>query len=66
MGDKVCPGSCDHPKCGSGAIYGIGFLGAVYYYVSTATSFWGGAVGVIKALLWPAFLVYAAMKSLGM
>ena len=43
---------------GSGAIYGLGFIGAVIYYISTATSFWMGVLGVLKALVWPAFLVY--------
>ena len=51
--------------CG-GALYGLGFIGALVYYISTATSFWNGVWGVIKALLWPAFLIYQAMKSLGM
>ncbi|HTY15397.1 MAG TPA: hypothetical protein VMC42_06790 [Methanoregulaceae archaeon] len=51
--------------CG-GAIYGLGFLGALVYYLSTATSILGGITGVIKAILWPAFLVYGIMKFLGM
>jgi hypothetical protein len=51
--------------CG-GALYGLGFLGALYYYLTTATSLLGGVLGVIKALLWPAFLVYGVLKYLGM
>jgi len=50
----------------SGALYGLGFLGALFYYLSTATSLWAGVVGVVKALLWPAFLVYELMKFLMM
>ena len=50
--------------CG-GAIYGLGFLGALVYYLTTATSILGGIIGVIKALLWPAFLVYGIMKFMG-
>ncbi len=42
----------------SGAMYGLGFIGAVIYYISTATGFWLGALGVLKAMVWPAFLVY--------
>jgi len=49
----------------SGAIYGLGFIGALIYYISTATSFWGGVIGVLKALVWPAFLVYELLKFLG-
>jgi len=50
----------------SGAIYGLGFIGAVVYYISHATSFTMGFVGFLKALVWPAFLVYAALNFLGM
>jgi len=58
----------DHVRChGCGsAIYGLGFLGALVYYITTATSLVGGLIGVIKALLWPAFLVYNVLKFLGM
>jgi len=46
--------------------YCLGFIGALVYYISTAQSFWWGVWGVIKALLWPAFLVYELLKYLGM
>ena len=49
---------------GSGVIYGSGFVGAVIYYISTATSFWMGVLGVLKAIVWPAFLVYELFKFL--
>ncbi len=51
--------------CG-GAVYGLGFIGAVVYYISTATSFWMGVLGFLKAIVWPAFAVYGLLKSLGM
>ena len=54
---------CGH-GCG-GALYGLGFLGALFYYLTTATSLLGGILGVIKALLWPAFLVYGVLKFIG-
>lgn len=60
---------CKVYSCGkgcSGAIYGLGFLGAVIYYIQTATSFWMGVLGILKALVWPAFLVYELLKYLGM
>jgi hypothetical protein len=46
------------------AVYGLGMIGAVIYYVSNATTFWMGALGVLKAFVWPAFLVYEALKML--
>ena len=49
-----------------GAIYGLGFIGAVIYYISTATGFWMGVLGVLKAIIWPLFLIYESMKYLGM
>ncbi len=49
----------------SGAIYGLGFIGAAIYFISQATTFWSGVLGFIKAIVWPAFLVYDAFKFLG-
>jgi hypothetical protein len=46
------------------AVYGLGVVGAMIYYVSNATGFWMGVVGILKALVWPAFLVYEALKVL--
>lgn len=42
----------------SNAIYGLGLIGAAVYYISQATGFWMGVVGFLKALVWPAFMVY--------
>lgn len=50
----------------SGAVYGMGFIGAAVYYISSATSFSMGVWGFIKAMLWPGFLVYEVLKHLGM
>lgn len=52
-------------SAGTGSIYGFGFIGAVIYYISTATDFWMGLLGFLKALVWPAFLVYELLSSLG-
>lgn len=46
------------------AVYGLGFIGAAIYYISTATTFWVGVLGLLKALVWPVFLVYEALKAL--
>ncbi len=67
--DKDCckDNNCWHPHHKSGgAVYGLGFIGAAIYYISTATSFWMGVLGILKAIVWPAFLVYEALKFLGM
>jgi hypothetical protein len=46
----------------SGAIYGLGFLGAAVYFIAHATGFWMGVIGFLKALVWPAFLVYELFR----
>lgn len=48
-----------------GAVYGLGFIGAAVYYISTATGFWMGVLGFLKAMVWPAFFVYEAFKYFG-
>lgn len=52
-----------HTNSGN-AVYGLGFIGAAIYYISHASAFWTGALGFLKALVWPAFLVYEALKAL--
>jgi len=57
---------CDmNSNCG-GCFYGLGFIGAAVYYISTATGFWMGVLGFLKAIVWPAFLVYELLKYIGM
>ena len=48
----------------SGAVYGLGLIGAAVYYISRATTPQEKAIGFLKALVWPAFLVYALMEFL--
>lgn len=50
----------------AGAVYGLGFIGAAVYFISTAAGFWAGVLGFLKAIVWPAFLVYQAFKHLAM
>jgi hypothetical protein len=45
------------------AVYGLGLIGALVFYIQQADGFWQGVVGVLKALVWPAFLVYELLKS---
>jgi hypothetical protein len=50
----------------SEAVYGLGLIGACVYYFGHAATFWIGVVGFFKALVWPAMLVYAALKYLNL
>jgi len=49
----------------AGAVYGLGLIGAAIYFISTATGFWMGVLGFLKAIVWPVIMVYEAFKYLG-
>jgi len=48
----------------SSFIWFLGFIGAVVFYFQQATSFWMGVLGFLKAIVWPAFLVYKLFEFL--
>ena len=41
-----------------GGVYGLAFIGALVYFLQHAGSFWLGVLGIGKAIVWPAMLVY--------
>jgi len=45
-------------------IYGMAFIGATVYYIQHAATFWEGVLGFIKALVWPAVLMYKLLEFL--
>jgi hypothetical protein len=51
------------PQCG-GAIYGLGLIGALVWFWQQADGPEERILGVLKAFVWPAFLVYEAFKAL--
>ena len=51
---------------GGGAVYGLGLIGALVYFIQHATTFGDGLLGVLKALVWPALVVYKALELLGL
>jgi len=53
---------CHHHDSAGGAVYGLGFIGALIFFIGHATSFWMGVVGVLQAIVWPAYLVYEVLK----
>lgn len=48
------------------AIYGMAFIGALIYFIQHAHTFWEGAFGFVKALVWPALLAYKLLEFLKM
>lgn len=49
---------------GGGAVYGLGFVGSLVWFWQQANGVGEHIVGILKALVWPAFLVYHAFQAL--
>lgn len=56
---------CNLKKGCGGAFYFFGFIGAALYYVPSASGLGGIVLGFLKAVVWPAFLVFELLKFLG-
>jgi hypothetical protein len=50
----------------SGVLYGFGFIGAAFYFIQHADSFWSVVLGLLQAVFWPAVLVYRTLELLKM
>jgi hypothetical protein len=50
---------------GGDAVYGLGMIGALVYYIQAADGFWSVIVGILKGIVWPAFVTYDLLKFLG-
>jgi len=65
-----CEMNCETNKRHGGSVsdglYGLGFIGALVFYLQHATSLVTGLIGIGKALVWPAFLVYHLLAYLKM
>jgi hypothetical protein len=51
-------------SAGGDAVYGLGLLGSLIWFWQHAHGLGGHVVGVLKAFVWPAYLVYDALKAL--
>lgn len=62
--DECCKPGKKHHHGGAagGGAYGLGFLGALIYFIQHADTFWIGVLGVLKAIVWPAILIYKALE----
>ncbi|MDH4262936.1 MAG: hypothetical protein OEV78_07830 [Spirochaetia bacterium] len=49
-----------------GAIYGMGLIGALIYFIQHASTFAEGVLGVLKAIFWPGILIYKVLEYLKM
>jgi hypothetical protein len=60
----MADGKGNGAAAGAGAFYGLGWIGALVYYIGTANGFWDGVWGVLQSFVWPAFFVYGVMDKL--
>lgn len=49
---------------GGGAVYGLGLIGALVYFIQNANSLVDGIVGIFLAIIWPAVFVYRIFEFL--
>ena len=47
-----------------GMMYCFTVIGAAIFFIKHATTFWGGVVGFLKALVWPVFVIMKILELL--
>ncbi len=47
----------------SGALYFVGFIGSLVYWMQAATNFGAVLTGFLKSMVWPAYLVYKMLET---
>lgn len=55
----------NHGAAGGG-IYCLGIIGVAVYYIQQVSGFWPTIVAILKAIVWPAFLLYKVFTLLHM
>lgn len=50
----------------SDAIYGFGMIGALVYFLQHASNFMEVLIAIIKAVAWPAVLIYKVLTILAL
>jgi hypothetical protein len=49
-----------------GFIFVVAYVGAAIYFVSASDgSFWGVILGLLQAIVWPAYVVFHVLLSIG-
>jgi hypothetical protein len=51
-------------NAGSSAIYSLGMIGAIIYFIQNATGFVGILIAIAKGIFWPAVMVYKVLEIL--
>jgi hypothetical protein len=53
-----------HKGASSGHMYGLGFLGALFYFLQNVSGLQDALLGIGKAIVWPALVVFKALELL--
>jgi len=48
----------------TGFVFFVAFIGAAVYFVQQVNGFWEVILALLKAVVWPAFVVYHALQLL--
>ena len=51
-------------QANSAGVYLLCMIGSAVYFVQQASGFWGDILALLKAIVWPAFLVYQLFQFL--
>lgn len=66
----TCIKTKTHGRSGSGGMfggaYGLAFIGAAVYFIQQADTFGMGVLGFLKAIVWPALLIYKVFALINM
>ncbi|QQG51239.1 MAG: hypothetical protein HZB75_01910 [Candidatus Saccharibacteria bacterium] len=49
----------------SGFLFFVAYIGAVIYFFQQSPDFWGFILALLKAIVWPAFVMYHGLGALG-
>jgi hypothetical protein len=49
-----------------GFVFLMAYVGAAIYFISTSDgSFWGVILGLLQAIVWPAYVVFHVLEAIG-
>lgn len=58
--DKSKGSAANHGS--SGALYFVGFIGSLVYWMQAAVGFGAVVTGFLKSIVWPAYVVYKLLE----
>lgn len=64
-----CPDKKSYHHGGNGAMggfYFLGMIGVAVYYIQQVSGFWPVVLAILKAIVWPAFLLHKVFSLLFM